>query len=146
MRTKLLISVLVLLLSGAESVATLICSASCMLSAQTARSMVHHHEMESQPSAKHSGQRAHHHGATCAECPAKVGNGLNLTSDCNSSSESQALRARPFSLNSPTAVARIQANGTAGSLALGSDGQSTLLVGDSPITGSSRPPSLPLRI
>ncbi len=147
MGTKLLISVLVLLLSGADSGAVLICAASCMSSAPVARTVVHPHEMESQPTATDASQRAHHHGAPCGECPPKAGNSLHQRSDCNSLSEIQALKESAFSLDAPTGVARaLFDRPSADSLALGSDCQQSFLFGDSATSRSSGPPLLPLRI
>ncbi len=146
MRTKLLISVLVLLLSGVDSSAALICAASCMSSAQTAGAIVHHHEMESRPSATHASRHTHHHGAPCAECPPHARSSLSQMSECDRLSEIQALKEGSFSLDAPTGVARVLANKPADRLALSSDGQQSFLFGDSPTTKSSTPPLLPLRI
>jgi hypothetical protein len=150
MGTKLLISVLALLLSVADSGAALICAASCMSSPPRAGALVHHHEMDSQPSATYQRQHAHRHGAPCAECPPRgrnrSGNSLNQASDCNSLSEIRALTEGSFSVDAPTGVARVLANRPADGLALGSDGQQSFLFGDSPTTRSSGSPLLPLRI
>jgi len=146
MGTKLLISVLVLLLSGADSGAALICAASCMSSAPVPGSVVHHHEVESQPSSAHARQHTHHHGAPCAECPPEVGNSLNQKSDCNSLSKIQALREGSFSLDAPTGVARIVVSRPADGRPLGPDCQQSFLFGKSSTSRSSGPPLLPLRI
>jgi hypothetical protein len=147
MDTKPLVWVLMLLLSGADPGAALICAASCMSSAPVAGTMVPHHEMESQPTATHASQHAHHHGAPCVECPGKAGNSLNQKSDCDSLSEIQALKESAFSLDAPIGAAHVLFKRTpADSLALGSDCQQSFLFGDSLTGGSSRPPLLPLRI
>jgi hypothetical protein len=147
MDTKPLVCVLVLLLSGADPGAVLICAASCISSAPVAGTMVPHHEMESQPTATHASQHAHHHGAPCVECPGKAGNSLNQKSDCDSLSEIQALKESAFSLDAPIGAAHVLFKRTpADSLALGSDCQQSFLFGDSLSGRSSRPPLLPLRI
>jgi hypothetical protein len=147
MDTKLLVWVLVLLLSGADPGAVLICAASCISSAPAAGAAVHHHEMESQPTATHTSQHAHHHGARCVECPAKAGNRLNQKSDCDSRSEIEALRESAFSLEAPVGAAHVLFKSSlADSLALGADGQQSFLFRDSLTGRSSGPPLLPLRI
>ncbi len=142
MSTKLLISVLVLLLSGADSGAVLSCAVSCMSSAPVAAAVVHY-EM---PTAAHASQHAHHHGAPCGECPRKAGNSLNQKPDCNRLSEIQALKESAFFLDARTGVAcALFERPSADSLALGSDGQQYFLFADS-ATSRSSPPLLPLRI
>jgi hypothetical protein len=150
MGTKLLMSVLALLLSAADSGAALICAASCMSSPPAAGALVHHHETDSQPGATHASQYTHHHGAPCAECPPRGrngnGNSLNQSSDCNSFSEIHALKEGSFSVDAPNGVAPVLANRPADGFALGSDGQQSFLFGDSPTTRSFGPTLLPLRI
>jgi hypothetical protein len=152
MGTKLLMSVLALLLSAADSGAALICAASCMSSPLVAGALVHHHETDSQPSATHASQYTHHHGAPCAECPPRARNrngnrnSLSQTSDCNSLTEIHALKEGSFSVDAPNGVAPVLADKPADSLASGSDGQQSFLFGDSPTTRSFGPTLLPLRI
>jgi len=152
MGTKLLISVLALLLSAADSGAAVICAASCMSSPPVAGALVHHHEMDSQPSATHASQNTHRHGAPCAECPPRDrngnrnGNSLNQSIDCNSLSEINALKEGSFSVDVPTGVAPVLATRAADGLAPGSDGQQSFLFGDSSTTRSFGPALLPLRI
>jgi hypothetical protein len=150
MGTKLLMSVLALLLSAADSGAALICAASCMSSPPVAGAVVHHHEMYSQPSATQASQHTHHHGAPCAECPprdrGRNGNSLNQSSDCNSLSEIHALKEGSFSVDAPTGVAPVLANRPADGLALGSDGRQSFLFEDFPTAKSFGPTLLPLRI
>ena len=147
MGTKLLISVLVLLLSGADPGAVLMCAASCISSAPVAGTAVHQHEMESQPTATYKSQHAHRHGAPCVECPGEAGNSLKQKSDCDRLSEIQALKESAFSLDRPIGTADVLfKRPPADSLALGSDCQQSFLFGD-PLTGrSSGPLLLPLRI
>jgi hypothetical protein len=147
MDTRPLVWVLVLLLSGADPGAVLICAASCISSAPVAGTVDQDHATESQPSATHTSQHAHHHGATCVECPGKAGNSLKQKSDCDSLSEIQALKESAFALDAPLGAAQVLFKRTpADSLALGSDGQQGFLLGDSLTGRSSRPPLLPLRI
>jgi hypothetical protein len=142
MGTKLLISVLMLLLSGADSGAVLSCAASCMSSAPVAAAVAHH-EM---PTAAHPSQHAHHHRAPCGECPPKAGNSLQQKSDCNSLSEIQALKESALFLDARTGVASaLFDRPCADSLALGSDCRQSFRFGDS-ATRRSSPPVLPLRI
>ncbi len=147
MGTKLLTSVLVLVLSGTDCGAALICAASCKWSAPVAGSVVHHHEMESGPTATHASQHADHHGAACVECPAKAGNSLSEKSDCDSLSEIQALKESAFSLDAPIGAAPVLFKRTCtDSLASGSDCQHSFFFGNSGTNRSSGPPLLPLRI
>ena len=147
MGTKLWISALVLLLSGADPGAVLMCAVSCISSAPVASTVVHHHEKESRPIATHTSQRAHHHGAPCVECPGRRGNRLKQKSDCDSRSEILALKESAFSLDAPLGAAHVRFKSTpADSLALGSDCQQSVLFGDSLAGRSSGPPLLPLRI
>ena len=142
MGTKLLIPVLVLLLSGADSGAALSCAASCMLSAPVAAAVVH----SERPTAAYASQHAHHHGAPCRECPPQAGNSLNQKSDCNSLSEIQARKESGFFLDGRTGVACAPFDRpSADSLASGSDCQQSFLFKDS-ATSRSSPPLLPLRI
>jgi len=146
MDTKLLAWVLVLLLSGADSGAVLICAASCISSAPVAGTAVHQHEMESQPTATYKSQHAHRHGAPCVECPGEAGNSLKQKSDCDRLSEIQALKESAFSLDRPIGTADVLFKRTpADSLALGSDCQQSFLFADS-ATSRRPPPLLPLRI
>lgn len=146
MRTRLLASVLMLLLSGADSGAAMICAASCMSSAPVPGPAVHHNEMESRPTATHASQHTHSHGAACTKCPPK-GNSLSQKHDCKSQSEIQALTEGFFSLNGPTGVAQVLASRPSEDLALASDRDQSFFVGGSATARSSGPPpSVPLRI
>jgi hypothetical protein len=146
MRVRLVVSVLVLLLSGADSGAALFCASSCTSSTHMKGTASRHREMESQPNATHASQSAPHHGTPCADCPPATGNNLNQRSDCNSLFKIQALTESSLSLNAPTGVARALANRPADGFALGSDGQQYFLFGAFSTTRDSAPPSLPLRI
>jgi hypothetical protein len=148
MATRLLVSVLVLLLSGADPGAVLICAASCISSsAPVAGTVIHHHEMESQATATHKSQHAHHRGALCVECPGKAVSSLKQTSECDSRSEIQALKESAFSFEAPIGAAHVLLKQTpADGLALGSLCQQSLRFADSLTGRSSGPPLLPLRI
>ena len=142
MGTKLLISVLALLLSGSNSGAVLSCAVSCISSAPVAAAVVHY-EM---PTAAHASQHAHHHRAPCGECPPKAGNSLNQKSACNSLSEIQALKESAFFLDPRSGVAcALFDRPSADRLALSSDCQQSFLFGDF-ATSRRSPPLLPLRI
>jgi hypothetical protein len=145
MRLRLLVSVLVVLLSGADSSAALICTAFCASSAPAGSARLHHHQMDSKPSATNARQHAHHQGVLCAECP-KSGNSLNQQSDCSNLSRIQALTESSFSRDTPSAVAQVLAVSTAHSPALPSYRSHFVVFGSSPPTKSSHPSSLPLRI
>lgn len=111
MRTRLLASMLVLLLSGADSGATAICAVYCMSSTSAASAMVHHHRMDSIFQLSLSGVSRHihspHRGAPCAECPPGSQYGLSQKADCADSVQIQALKVNSFSLNAPNKVAQI---------------------------------------
>ena len=144
MGIKSLISILVLLLSGADSGAAWVCSASCMSSAPVVGGVADHHQIDSQPSATQVSQRGHHHGAPCAECPPQAGNRLNQKADCSRMAEIQALREGSFSFDAPTGPAQFMTNRPADRLPLGFAGQRFFLFGDFPSSRSSGPPPLPL--
>src|SRR5712664_4029653 len=102
MGPKLLIAVLVLTLSGANSDLASMCGAYCMSSASV------HHYTESKPgpiTISHH-MHAHHKGAECAECPPKSGISLNQKSDCASLVQIEALKEGSFSLGTPSGVAQ----------------------------------------
>jgi hypothetical protein len=143
MGTKLLIAVLALTLSGANSDLGSMCAASCMSSAP-----VHHH-VESQPGPiiiNHH-VHAHHKGTECGECPPKSGNGLNQKADCTSLVQIEALREGSFSLEAPSKVAQFNVAGTsAGSPSLAGDRERSLVFCASHAIRSSNPGSVPLRI
>jgi hypothetical protein len=145
MRLRLLVSVLVVLLSGADSSAALICTAFCASSAPEGSAGLHHHQMDSKPSTTNASQHAHHHGVPCAECP-KSGNSLNQKSDCSNLAGIQALTESSFSLDTPNAVAQVLAMSAADDSALPSYRSQSLVFGTSPPSESSNPTSLPLRI
>jgi hypothetical protein len=139
---KLLIAVLVLTLSGANSDLASMCAAYCMSSAP-------HHLMESQPgptSVTHH-FRSHHHAANCAECPPESANSLNEQSDCASLVQIEALKESSFSLDAPSKVAQFYVAGTsAEGLSLAIDRDRSSVFDASRAIRSSNPASVPLRI
>jgi hypothetical protein len=149
MRPKLVIAILVLALSGANSGAASICAAYCMSSAAAGSAAVHHHQMESQlaPTSMSHHVHAHHKGAECAECPPKSGNSLNQQADCTSLVQIEGLKGGSFSLDAPSGVAQFDVADTpAYTLGLDSDGERSLLCDASRTVRSSSSASVPLRI
>ena len=149
MRPKLVIAILVLALSGANSSAASLCAAYCMSSASVGVAALHHHQMESQrsPTSMNHHTHARHHGAPCAECPPELGDSLNQKAGCASLAQIQALKQASFSLDAPSGVAHFDVSDTpADAPALVDDGPRSLLF-DTPRTiGSSSSASVPLRI
>jgi hypothetical protein len=120
MGPKLLIAILVLALSGANSDLASMCAAYCMSSASA------HHHMESQQGSTSVIHHSHsyRHTADCAECPPDSANSLNQKADCASLDEIQALKQGSFSFDSPRGVAHVHVVGMpTRALALASDGE-----------------------
>src|SRR6516162_8788136 len=88
MRLKLLISFLVLSLSGANTVATAMCASYCASSKSAKTESAHHHHDGAQPSNKNS--HVHGHGMRCPECPST--SRLNLNSGCGKLVQDQAIK------------------------------------------------------
>jgi len=139
---KLLIAVLVLTLSGANSDLASMCAAYCMSSAP-------HHHMESQPgpaSVSHH-FHSHHHTANCNECPPESANSLSGKADCANLVQIEALKEGSFSLDAPSKVAQFDVAGTsAEGLSLTIDGERSLVLCASHAIRSSNPASVSLRI
>jgi hypothetical protein len=151
MRPKLVIAILVLALSGANSGAASICAVYCMSSAAAGSAAGHHHQMESQPAPASISHHvhAHHQGAECAECPSKSKsrNSLNQKADCASMVQVQALKEGSFSLDAPSGAAQFDiARTPAYTLGLASDGKRSLVFDASRTIRSSSSASVPLRI
>ena len=150
MRARLLVFVLVLVLSGADSGAALMCTACCLSSASVGTPVVHHHQMEPQAdSAASMSHESHirHHGAKCAECPPKLGNSVNQKADCASLVQIQALKEGSFSLDAPIGVAQFDVADTpAEALALAGGGERSIPFDASHTIRNSNPASVPLRI
>ena len=108
---KPLISLLVMVLFGANTVATAVCASYCDSLKSANSGAAHHHDMGSQSSNK--GLHLHGHGMGCTDCQSK--SGLSQSSDCNKLVEAQAIKensasqARP-SDNAPSFVATVLAD------------------------------------
>ncbi len=149
MRPKLVIAILVLALSGANSGAASLCAAYCMSSPAAGGAAVRHHQMGSQPAPKSISHHihAHHQGSECAECPPMSVNTLSQKSDCANLVHVQALKEGSFSLDTPNRVAQIDVVDTpANALSLASNRARFLVFGASHTIRSSNPASLPLRV
>ena len=149
MRPKLVIAILVLALSGANSGAASICAAYCVSSAAAGSAAVHHHQMASQPAPASISHHihAHHQGAECAECPPKSENSLGQKADCARLVQVQALKEGSFSLDAPSGAAQFDiARTPAYTLGLVSDGERSLVFDASRAIRSSSSASVPLRI
>lgn len=151
MRTRLLASMLVLLLSGADSGATAICAAYCMSSESAENARFHHQKMESnsQLSPASISQHTHsrRHGGPCAECPPASQYGVNQKADCGSLVQIQALKESSFSLDAPNRVAHIDfvdAHKAGPSFVV--DREQCLVFDTSRTLRRSNPASVPLRI
>src|SRR5437588_10239963 len=111
MRPKLLIAVLVLALSGANSGLRSMCTAYCLSSSSVGSAVAHHDKMESHPgptSISHH-MHAHHKGAEGAERPPRPGHSLSEEAVRASSAELQPLKEPYFALHAPREVSRVQA-------------------------------------
>jgi hypothetical protein len=149
MRPKLVVAILVLALSGANSGLASMCAAYCAPSASAGSAVAHRHQMESEPSPTSIGHHNHAHnmGAECAECPPKSGNSLNQKADCASFVQIQALKEGSFSLDDPSGAARFDvANTPAYTLGLDGDGGLSPVFDASRTVTSSISTSVPLRI
>jgi len=146
MRLRLLISVLVLLLSGADSAAALICNEFCASSAPVGSAGLHHHQRDSKSVTSNASPHAHHHGVPCAECPPKSGHSLNRNFDCSNLAGIQALTESSFSLNTPSAGVQVLAIDAANGPTLPVCHSQSVSFGTSPPIKSSNPSSAPLRI
>jgi hypothetical protein len=149
MRLKLVIAIVVLALSGANSCVASQCAAYCMSSASVGSAAVRHHQMDAQPSPTSISHpmHAHHKGAECAECLPKSGNRLSQKADCASLVQIQALKQGSFSMDTPSGVAQFEAADTpAYTPGLTRDSERSLVFDASRTIRSSSSPSVPLRI
>jgi hypothetical protein len=149
MRPKLVIAILVLALSGANSGAASLCAAYCMSFASVGGAALHHHQMESQRSSTSMSHDTHarHHGAPCAECPPELGDTLKQKADCARLVQIQEFKQASFSFDAPSRVGYFDVSDTpAGALALANDGPRSLLFDASRRIGSSSSASVSLRI
>jgi hypothetical protein len=149
MRSKLVIAILGLALSGVNSGAASMCAAYCMSSASVGSAVAHHHQMESQPGPTSISHHIHglHHSANCAECPARSGNSLNQKGDCASSVQIQALKEGTFSLDAPSGVPQFDPADTPDyAIGLAYNGEHSSVLDTSRTIRSSSFASVPLRI
>ena len=151
MRVRLLISVLVLALSGANSGATAICAAFCGSFASARSAVVHHHRMESNsqlsPTSVSRHIHARHQGAPCAECPPASHYGLIQNADCTNLVQIQALKESSFSLEAPHSVTQIDfVDAPNADLSLAANHERPLVFDTSQALRRSNPSSVPLRI
>ena len=147
MRTKLLIAVLALMLSGINCDAASICANRCMSSGSAESAVVHHHRMESQPVATNIQHHIHAraHAAACTECPPEVGN--NRSADCQGLPQIEAIREASFSFDAPSGVAQVDVpHAPVDALALADNGGPSLLCDIGRTIRSSDTASVPLRI
>ena len=137
MRLRLLVPVLVLLLSGADSGAAVICAASCASSSRG-----------SAPSQRHnySEHNVRGHGKMCAECPAKSENGVNSASDCSGVAGVQGLTESGFSLVASRQIDQALIASASRSPVLVCYRPQFALFGTSPTIKSRSASSIPLRI
>lgn len=151
MRTRLLASAMMLLLSGANSGATAICAAYCMSSVSTGSAVVHHHYTDSDsqlsPTTVSRHTHLHHRGTPCADCPLASKYDLNQKSDCASLAQIQALSESSFSLNASNKVAHTDVlDAPDFHLLLARDRERYLVFDTSQAARSPHPTSVPLRI
>jgi hypothetical protein len=145
---RLLISVLVVALSAANSGDALMCAAYCVSSASAGSAASHHHQMQSQPKATSARLRSHthHRGVDCSECPPKSGSSLNQNSGCTTLVKIQALKEGSFSLGTLSGAAQGLAETPTDGRALACHCEQSVFFEASPTIKSTSPPSLPLRI
>ena len=149
MRPRLIIAVLVLALSGANSDLASMCAAYCMSSSSAGSGAVHHHQMDSKPGPTSVSRHihAHHNGAECAECSPTSGNNVKQKADCASLVQMQALKEVFFNLAAPSGPIQFDATQTPVRAAGLTWGAERSLVFDASRTTRSFPsPLLPLRI
>jgi len=88
MLQKLLVSLLVMSLAGANAIAGAMCVSYCASSKSAKTEAVHHQHDGTQPSNKNS--HVHGHGMRCPECPSA--SGLRLNSGCGKLVQDQAIK------------------------------------------------------
>jgi hypothetical protein len=149
MRPGLLIAVLVLALSGANSDLASMCAAYCMSSSSAGSAAVHHHQMDSQPGLASISHPIHSHDkdAKCAECPPTSGNSVKQKADCASLAQMQALKEGSFHLAAPSELIQLDASQTAVRVVgLTWDAERSLVFDTSLTIRNLRSALLPLRI
>jgi len=88
MRLKLLISLLVITLWGANTVAMAMCASYCASSKSAKTVAAHHHHNGTQ--ANNQNSHVHGHGMRCPECPST--SGMSLNSSCGKLVQDQAIK------------------------------------------------------
>jgi hypothetical protein len=151
MQTRLLVSILVLVLSGADSGAALMCAAYCMSSVSVGTSVVHRRQMDPQASSAANASHDSHtrqHEANCADCPPKSGSRLNLKTDCDSFIQVQTLQEGSLCQDTPSRNTQVDVTGPpTDALNLAGDGGGHLVLFEiSETSRSSDTPPIPLRI
>jgi hypothetical protein len=149
MGPRLLIAVLVLALSGANSDLASMCAAYCMSSSSVGSAAVHHHQMDSQPGPTSISHPIHSHDkdAECAECPPTSGNGVKQKGDCESLAQMQALKEGLFNLDASSGLIQFDATQTpARAAGLTWSAERSLVFDASRTTRTFPPPLVPLRI
>lgn len=149
MGPKLLVAVLVVTLSGANSGLASMCAAYCMSSASAASAAVHSDQAKSQagPASTNQNIHPHHNDAECAECPPKSGNSLNQKADCAGLIEIQTLKQKSFNLDARRGLALFHAaDPPIHALDLPSNGERSLVFDGSLRIRNLPSASLPLRI
>ena len=145
MRPRVLVSVLVLALSAANSNGSLMCAAYCMSSAPIRSVEVHHHQM--QPNSSTVQAHTHHRGTPCAECPSALGSSLIQTPRCTSSPEVQALNEGSFTLRAPNGTHAVADDTLAPRVVIAFDTERSSVFGTaSPPINIYSSAALPLRI
>jgi hypothetical protein len=146
MGVRLLVAVLVVTLSGANSALASMCAAYCMSSATAGTAAAHSHQTESQQNPARVGHHVHQ-GPKCAECPPKSGNRLNHKADCASLVQIQTLKQGSFNLEVPRGVAQFDAaDAPIQAVGLRENGERSLAFDTSRSIRSFPSPSLLLRI
>lgn len=148
MGAKLLVAMLVLALSGANSGLASLCAAYCMSSASAA-SAAHRHHTNSQAGPASTSQNIHvnHKGVECAECPPTSGNSLKQKADCASLDQIQILKEDSFNLDAPSGITQFAAADTpVRAVGLTWDDERSFVFAAPRTTRSFPSPPLPLRI
>jgi hypothetical protein len=146
MGSRLLVAVLVVTLSGANSGLASMCAAYCMSSATAGTAAAHSHQTKSQQNPANVSHHVHQ-GPECAECPPNSGKRLNQKADCASLIQIQTLKQDSFNLNVPHAIAQFDAaDMPVHAVGLPSNGERSFVFDASRSIRSFPSSSLPLRI
>lgn len=146
---KLVVALLVVAMSGANSGLASLCAAYCMSSASAASAAAHPYQMESRQNPAGVGHHihAHHQGTECPECPSKPGKSFNQKADCASSDQMETLKQDSFNLVAPHGLTLFDAADThVRAVGLTWDGKRSFVFDASRPMISLPSTSLPLRI